>query len=252
MTEHSPIDFDTALDGSAGKGVSGLDGPISKHLNRPLSSRISARVWRWPVSPNQWSWTAFGLANVGAAAFAVRAPRLGGMLVHGASVLDGVDGEVARLQGTANSSGAMLDLVLDRVSDVAIVGGLALGAGSRRVDWLLALGAANGLLVSGIVKERVGAERQPVAELQRAEAAGSMLDRVVAWTGRDGRLFAVTLGGLLKQPRLTLIWLALASNLRLVRRFSAARVMLDAQSKASGVGSGIDELPREEVARQIG
>ena len=251
MTEQlRPITFDAAPDAAAGKGVSGLDGPVSKYLNRPLSRRISASVWRWPVSPNQWSWTAFGLANVGAAAFALRAPRLGGLLVHGASVLDGVDGEVARLQGTATSSGALLDLVLDRVSDVAIVGGLALGAGSRRADWLLALGAANGLLVSGIVKERVGAERQPVAELQRAESAGSSLDQLVAWTGRDGRLFAVTLGGLLKQPRLTLAWLALSSNLRLVRRFDAARAMLDVQAQAGGE-SAVDEVTREEVARQI-
>jgi len=203
------------------------------------------------VSPNQWSWAAFGLANVGAAAFAARAPRLGGLLVHGASVLDGVDGEVARLQGTSSSSGALLDLVLDRVSDVTIVGGLAWGAGSRRVDWLLALAAANGLLVSGIAKERVGAERQPVAELQRTEAAGSWLDGVVAWTGRDGRLFAITLGGLLKQPRLTLAWLALSSNLRLARRFNAARAMLDAQA-GGGTESGVDEAPGEEVARQFG
>jgi CDP-L-myo-inositol myo-inositolphosphotransferase len=245
------IPVDPSAGRNEGKGVSGLDGPVSKHLNRPLSRRISGRVWRWPVSPNQWSWASFGLANVGAVAFAARAPRLGGVLVHGASVLDGVDGEVARLQGKSSSSGALLDLVLDRVSDVSIVGGLAWGAGGRRIDWLLALTAANGLLVSGIAKERVGAERQPVAELQRSEATGSWLDAVVAWTGRDGRLFAVTLGGLLKQPRLTLAWLALSSNLRLVRRFSAARAMLDAQSR-SGTDSGVDEVPREEVARQIG
>ena len=251
MTEQPrPIPLDGLQDASAGKGVSGLDGPVSKHLNRPLSRRISARVWEWPVSPNQWSWASFAIANVGAAAFAARVPRLGGVLVHGASVLDGVDGEVARLQGTASPSGALLDLVLDRVSDVSIVGGLAWGAGSRRTDWLLALAAANGLLVSGIAKERIGAERQPVAELQRTEATGSWLDRVVAWTGRDGRLFAVTSAGLLKQPRLALVWLALSSNLRLVRRFGAARAMLDAQSRGQAESS-VDEVPREEVARQI-
>ncbi len=236
---------------AAEKGVSGLDGPVSTHLNRPISRRISARVWRWRISPNQWSWASFGIANLGAVGFAVGAPRLGGLLAHAASVLDGVDGEVARLQGTASSSGALLDLVLDRVSDVTIVGGLAWGAGGRRMDWLLALAAANGLLVSGITKERVGAERQPVAELQRSEAAGSWVDRIVAWSGRDGRLFAVTVGGLVRQPRLALAWLAFASNLRLVRRFRAARAMLDEQARTREVASAV-EPALEEDARQIG
>jgi hypothetical protein len=179
-----------------------------------------------PVTPDQWSWAAFGAVCAGACSFALGFPRLGGALVHAGSVLDGVDGEVARLQGTSSASGALLDLVLDRVSDVAVLAGLAQGAGSRRMDWLMALAAANGVLTSGIVKERLGAERQSVAGLQEHESTRAPIDRLIPWTNRDGRLFAVTLAGLTRQPRLALAWLALTSNIRLLRRAGAARHML--------------------------
>lgn len=209
------------------KGVSGLDGPVSRHLNRPISRRISARVADNGMTPDQWSWVAFGAVCGGAAAFAAGAPRLGGLLVHAGSVLDGVDGEVARHQGTSSSGGALLDLVLDRVSDVIVLGGLAQASGGRRADWLLALAGANGVLVSGLAKERLGAEQHSVSELQREESARSTVDRVLPWTNRDGRLFAVTVGGLLRAPWLPLAWIAVSSNVRLVRRFVSARAMLD-------------------------
>jgi hypothetical protein len=208
------------------KGVSGSDGPVSRYLNRPLSRRISARVWTLPVTPDQWSYTSFGLVCAGAAAFAVRAPGVGAVLVHAGSVVDGMDGEVARLQGTSSKEGALLDLTLDRVADIALVGGLACGAGGRSIDWLLALAAANGLDTASVVKERVSAEGVPAAELQREERRDDELDEVLRFGGRDGRLFAVTLLGLMRQPRLALAWLAVSTNLRLWRRLGTARRLL--------------------------
>ncbi len=222
---------ETGADATAGatppeKGVSGSDGPISRHLNRAISTRISSLVASWPVTPDQWTYASYGLVCAGGAAFAVGAPRLGATMVHAGSVLDGVDGEVARLQGTASAEGALLDLTLDRVSDVALLGGLALGAGGRGLDWLLALSAANGIVVASVVKERSGAERLNVAELQREEAVDGTAGALLPYTNRDGRLFAVTLCGMLRQPRLALLWLAVTSNLRLFRRLGAAREML--------------------------
>ena len=208
------------------KGVSGSDGPISRRLNRPISSRISAHVAGWPVSADQWSYISFASVCTGALAFATHAPRLGALLVHAGSVLDGVDGEVARLKQTSSAQGALLDLTLDRASDVALVAGLAAGAGGRRLDWLLALAAANGIVTAGVVKERIGHEGEDVARLQQQEALDGGLDTLVRFTGRDGRLFAVTLAGLIKQPRLALLWLAATSNWRLIRRLRAARALL--------------------------
>lgn len=219
-------DAPEAATGRPDKGVSGSDGPISAHLNRPISSRISPLVAPLPITPDHWTYAGFAAVCAGAVAFAMRAPRIGGLLVHKGSVLDGIDGEVARLQGTSSAQGALLDVTLDRVSDVVLAGGLAIGAGGRRLDWLLALAAANGIVTAGMVKERMGAEGQSVAQLQREEAGDQPLDALLPYTNRDGRLFAVTVLGLLRQPRLALAWLAFTSNFRLVRRLSAARAML--------------------------
>jgi hypothetical protein len=216
--------------GAPAKGVSGLDGPVSRHLNRPISRQISARVAAARMTPDQWSWAAFSVVCGGAAAFAFGVPRIGGLLVHVGSVLDGVDGEVARLQGMERAGGALLDLVLDRVSDVAVLAGLARASGGRSEDWLLALVAANGVLTSGLVKERVGAEQQSVSQLQKVESIGHPIDRLLPWTGRDGRLLAAALGGFFGRPRFALSWLAVSSNLRLVRRFASARRMLNAST----------------------
>lgn len=216
------------MDGSSkdGRGVSGLDGPISQYLNRPVSRAISPLVAGLPVTPDQISWLSFGLVVAGGAAFSVRLHRLGGLLVHVGSVADGVDGEVARLQGTASASGALLDLALDRVADVILLAGLARGAGGRQIDWLLALAAANGALTASVVKERFGSEGESPAELQRAEATEGWRATMARFTGRDGRLFAATLAGLLGQPRLGLVWLAYSSNARLIDRVIAARLLL--------------------------
>lgn len=211
---------------SGAKGVSGTDGPVSTYLNRPISRRISSAVAHLPITADQWSWTSFGAVCAGACAIAGGSLRTGGLLIHIGSVLDGVDGEVARLQGTAGPAGALLDLVLDRVSDVAVVAGLAVAAGARQSDWMLALAATNGLLVSGIVKERVGAEHESVSRLQEVESQRSPIDVLLPWTGRDGRLFAAALAGLAGAPRVGLVWLAVTSNIRLWRRAAAALAML--------------------------
>ena len=223
--------FDERFDRGFDKGVSGIDGPVSHHLNRPLSRLISSRVARLPVTPNQWTYASFGCVCAGAAAFAGGRPCAGAALVHAGALLDEVDGEVARLQGTASSEGALLDMTLDRVSDVVLLAGLAAGAGGRKADWLLALTAAGGILTSGAVKERVGAEGESVARLQRDEASGGRSVRLLPFTSSDGRLFAVALLGLIKQPRLALVWLAGTASLRLLHRVRTARLTLAAAAR---------------------
>ena len=208
------------------KGAAGTDGPVARHLNRPLSRQISRRAFSLPLSPDAWSYAAFGLVSAGAAAFAVRAPRLGALLVHAGSVLDGVDGEVARLQGTATAEGALLDLALDRMSDVALVAGLARGAGGGAADLALALAAANGIVTASVVKERAAAEGIRPAELQRVESRGGMAAALLPLGGRDGRLFAVVLLGLARRPRLALWWLTALSTWRLALRLRTARELL--------------------------
>ena len=94
------------------------------------------------------------------------------------------------------------------------------------------LAGANGILVSGLIKERVGAERRSVSDLQRKESAEGFIDALLPWTGRDSRLLGVAIAGLLGMPRAGLVWAMASSNLRLVRRLSAARAMLREEAGA--------------------
>ena len=103
------------------------DGWVSRRLNRPLSVRILTpillRVFRG-ITPNQVSVMGFLMGIVGAVCLALRLPIAAAIAIHLASVLDGSDGEIARLKKLASPLGNFLDAVLDRYADAAILLGL--------------------------------------------------------------------------------------------------------------------------------
>jgi phosphatidylglycerophosphate synthase len=216
----------TDADGPIDKGVSGLDGPISHYVNRPVSGLLSGRLAKLPLTPDHYTYASFASACLGALAFAARRPRVGAVLTHASALLDEMDGEIARLQGTSSAQGALLDVALDRSSDAALLAGLALGAGGRRVDWAMALTATTSILTSSVVTERAGAEGTSVSAMQREEGSRDVTGAALRFVSSDGRLFAVAVLGLLRQPRLALAWLAGASTLRFVHRLRAARTAL--------------------------
>lgn len=100
------------------------DGMVAARLNRHLSQRVvtPGLLWLAPgITANQVTLIAFTVALAAAAALALGAPLLGAVLVQLSSVLDGSDGEVARLKGTGSRYGGYLDASLDRVADGAIL-----------------------------------------------------------------------------------------------------------------------------------
>ena len=115
----------TALRRSLGKDA---DGPVSRLLNRPLSTRLSMVLAPLRPAPDLVSLVAFTLGLAGAALLAAGQGLTGGLLVHASSVADGVDEEVARLQLRGGPRGALLDGLMDRVGDAAILTGLGLWA----------------------------------------------------------------------------------------------------------------------------
>ncbi len=103
------------------------DGPISRHLNRRISIRISLFLVRHgsPISPTQMSAISFATALLGSLAFLLGCPLAGGLLAQLSSILDGCDGELARLTGQISKRGGLVDSLLDRLADVALLLGLA-------------------------------------------------------------------------------------------------------------------------------
>ena len=106
------------------------DGPISRHINRPISMALSRVVVNTPVTPNQISVSTLVISLV-AAGFAAQGGYVGfliaGLLFQIASIVDGTDGEVAKLTFQSSQRGEWLDTVCDNVSYLAFLSGLIVG-----------------------------------------------------------------------------------------------------------------------------
>jgi len=101
------------------------DGPVSRYLNRRVSSRVTAVILRTGlgITPNQVSLISFLLAASSAIPYAFGLAWAAGILVQVGSIIDGVDGELARARGIASPKGAFLDSILDRFADIAVYAG---------------------------------------------------------------------------------------------------------------------------------
>ncbi|GAB4255132.1 MAG: hypothetical protein Kow0027_21650 [Saprospiraceae bacterium] len=106
------------------------DGWVSRHLNRPVSISISRVLAHTPITPNQF--TVFtGLLGVLTAYLLSTGPywgfMIGAFLFHFTSILDGVDGELARLKFKASPFGQWLDTLVDNSSYVLALIGYLIG-----------------------------------------------------------------------------------------------------------------------------
>jgi len=131
-----------------------IDGIVSRHLNRHVSLWLSRRLVDTPITPNAMTAVTFavsiiasGLALEGShASFAVA-----GVLMQLNSILDGCDGELARVRFQGSQLGQWLDTIGDDLSNVLFW--VAVAYGARTVStwgpWLeragLLAAGANGL-----------------------------------------------------------------------------------------------------------
>jgi CDP-L-myo-inositol myo-inositolphosphotransferase len=118
------------------------DGPVSRYINRPLSVRISRRLVNHRITPNQISLFSFLCSVLAAGLFALDgylALLLGGIMAQFASIVDGCDGEVARLKYQSSSYGGWFDAVLDRYADAFLLFGLMWHAYAGKTDGLILL-----------------------------------------------------------------------------------------------------------------
>ena len=100
---------------------------------------VAVRLARWAiprlpagVTPNHVTMAGFGLMVLAGLSFLLAGsdPRwfvLGGAAMLGHFLLDNLDGELARARGLASERGFFLDLMLDALSYVAVLLGLAYG-----------------------------------------------------------------------------------------------------------------------------
>jgi CDP-L-myo-inositol myo-inositolphosphotransferase len=149
------------------------DGPISRYLNRPLSLALSrAVVKHTSFTPNHLTLLHLivGLASGVAAAFGGYTGFLvGGILFHAASVLDGCDGELAKLTFKSSARGQWLDTAADGATFLAFLLGLVIGVFRSDLAPVYFYFGVVGLGVSAIVLFNL------YSYLVRRRRAGSLL-----------------------------------------------------------------------------
>lgn len=107
-----------------------MDGLVSRYFNRPMSRRISGVLLRIPgARPMHATAMTAALAIGMFAALLSGAPwglALGGLLYQAASIVDGVDGEMARATARSSRLGAAADSLIDMATNLAFLLGVAL------------------------------------------------------------------------------------------------------------------------------
>ena len=194
------------------------EGLVSRHLNRRLSRPLARSLAKTPATPNQVSIASFLIALGSLGLFLSDENLWAGMAAQVSSVVDGVDGDLARLKSMATRFGGFFDAVLDRYSDLAILGGLTYwsltfeaGASAELVGTMGVLAMGGALIVS---YSRARAEATLGAGFHGL--AGSL-------AARDARLLLVMVGTLLGQGLATLALLAVMTNGVVIWRVASVR-----------------------------
>ncbi len=195
--------------------MANYDGVVSRHLNRRLSRPAARALARTPATPNAVTLFTLALSLVTGALIAAGWEIAGGLLIQAVSVVDGVDGELARLKAMTTRFGAVLDAVTDRYADAAMLAGMTVYA-VRFEDWprpevagVLALGAALSVSYS---RARI-----------EASMATAPSDGLFGLASRDVRSLIAAAGTIAGQCYWTLVVLAAASALTVAWRLVALR-----------------------------
>jgi len=108
-----------------------IDGYVSRHLNRHVSLAISRRIVDTSITPNHVSALCIALgilSGVIAAQGGYACLVAGATLFKLNSILDGVDGELARVRWAYSKLGELLDSAGDNVANFSFFGGVAVAS----------------------------------------------------------------------------------------------------------------------------
>lgn len=217
----TPLDFNSAKEALLGnlnkrKG----DGIISRHINRRLSLPISKLIAKTGLTPTKITIISFSMAVFSSYLFALGGDieRISaGFIAQFASVVDGCDGEIARLKFKKSAFGAWLDTVLDRYADSFLIFGILLGSiklfGPNTMFMAISFAAVLGtFLTSYSAKEFQLRFRRKTPRLP-----------IPISSSRDLRIFLIFVGAVFNQLFLALLLIAFLTNLNVWQRFWAVK-----------------------------
>jgi len=129
--------------------VKDTDGFMARNVERPISLRIARRLASTSITPNQITLLSVSIGLCGALFFLSAHwlwQTVGALLFLAHSILDGCDGELARLRFQESRFGGIIDYWGDNVVHIAVFACMAIGWSlSIGASWPLLLGAAAAL-----------------------------------------------------------------------------------------------------------
>ena len=194
------------------------DGSISKYINRPISKWITSKITDYPLTPNQISIAVFFISVFSGLIISIEGYfflLLGALLAQLSSILDGCDGEIARLKLLESKFGGWFDRVLDRYSDLFILMGLTFH--TYFIHKTLTVFFIGFIVVGGKIISSYTA---------------FVYDTVVSAhnnfrIGRDLIIFIILIGAVLNIPYITLVVLAFIMNADVCKRLWILKDKLD-------------------------
>jgi phosphatidylglycerophosphate synthase len=123
--------------------VKDTDGFMARNVERPISLRIARRLAATGITPNQITLLSVGIGLCGALFFLSAHwlwQTVGALLFLAHSILDGCDGELARLRFQESRFGGIIDYWGDNVVHIVVFACMAIG-------WSLSIGASWPLLL---------------------------------------------------------------------------------------------------------
>ena len=161
------------------------DSPVSQYIYRPLSKPLTLLLLHTPITPNQVTIFVGILGLVGCALTALPGQASliwGALLVFVAGIIDGCDGEIARLKLQSSPIGAWLDTIVDEITSVAYF--IAIGyhtyalhpetyvAASMVIGTVLYVASIYGIYYFCIVVLKAGGSQYYIGTLDVVEADG--------------------------------------------------------------------------------
>ena len=204
------------MSGSTARGKR-TDGPISRYINRRVSTRITNFILKHeiPLTPNQVSIISFIIGILAALLYSQDHLIWGAILLETSSIVDGVDGELARAKAMSSPRGGYLDTILDRFVDITVYLGLLWPFLWNETNSLPLIAFLTFLAVTG---DLLVTYFHGISELKLGKHP-AFIGVIPPLASRDVRLFILFLGTLLGFVAPTLAIIAIVSYAYVVIKF---------------------------------
>jgi len=216
--------------------IKSKDGFISKNFNRKISALITKLLVKTPLTPNAIS---FSLPILAIFTFFLLAEGtypwifLGGMMIQLLSIVDGCDGEIARLKFIKSKWGAWLDPILDRYIDTLFIAGMSYGY------WRI---TGNGIILPIAIFVMLAMMMEDYMPNKFLVEVGKKLKFQSIEFKRDLRSVVLALGAITNLIIPALLIFLIISQFRVIGRLLAGKKISEEETRKTPVASALPQI----------